>query len=365
MNANEEKITSVAGFIDRVNSTIQKNKKPHRRFLYRGEGQIRNTSCTPNIFRKLDFSSNDYYEKSLFDIIKQNKLLQSNTYLENAIDAQHGEFPSRLLDVSYNSLIALYFAVTPYYNKEITVHDNKDGIVFVFFADELFSPSAENTRKYFDAIINKTEPWLNSILFSKVHKIIDHTKINNRIIAQQGAFILFQGKDAELIPRYMYDTIVISKESKAKIREELSSLFGLTKSFVYPEMMNYVDDLSEKNRIVNTEPFCCENELRYVIETFSNELNYFQRVLWQERGSMEIPSKREDFFKMVQEIEMIINSYKVGIVDLLDHRKQYKVKEDPDHPFLDKIKERYNQLVENFIHQMNYLDVKISDSLKI
>lgn len=80
---------------------------------------------------------------------------------------------------------------------------------------------------------------------------------------------------------------------------------------------------------------------------------------------MEIPSKREDFFKMVQEIEMIINSYKVGIVDLLDHRKQYKVKEDPDHPFLDKIKERYNQLVENFIHQMNYLDVKISDSLKI
>ena len=58
---------------------------------------------------------NPFFEKSLFDAMRQNRLTGEKRYLDNAIDAQHGEFPSRLLDVSYNCLTALYFAVTPYY----------------------------------------------------------------------------------------------------------------------------------------------------------------------------------------------------------------------------------------------------------
>lgn len=44
-----------------------------------------------------------------------NHLTDGKTYLEIAIDAQHGGFPSRLLDVTYNCIVALYFAITPYY----------------------------------------------------------------------------------------------------------------------------------------------------------------------------------------------------------------------------------------------------------
>ena len=87
--------------------------------------------------------------------MRQNKLSNSDSYLENAIDAQHGEFPSRLLDVSYNCLDALYFAVTPYYHKAADSLDSKDGMVYVFYIDEIFSPSAQNTNDNYNAIINK------------------------------------------------------------------------------------------------------------------------------------------------------------------------------------------------------------------
>ena len=77
------------------------------------------------------------------------------SYLENAIDAQHGEFPSRLLDVSYNCLTALYFAVTPYYHHLPDSLDNVDGMVYIFYVDEIFSPSASNTNDNYNTIINK------------------------------------------------------------------------------------------------------------------------------------------------------------------------------------------------------------------
>ena len=43
----------------------------------------------------------------------------------------------------------------------------------------------------------------------KNHKLIDHIKLNPRIMAQQGAFLLFQGDEGEPIPEYMYKKIRI------------------------------------------------------------------------------------------------------------------------------------------------------------
>ena len=87
---------------------------------------------------------------------KANKLSKGNSYLENAISAQHDGFPSRLLDVTYNSLVALYFACTPYYRKRESEYDDKDGRVFIFFLDKMFCPTGENiTNNYNDLILGK------------------------------------------------------------------------------------------------------------------------------------------------------------------------------------------------------------------
>ena len=56
----------------------------------------------------------------------------------------------------------------------------------------------------------------SQILFdysNKDDKLIDHIKTNKRIIAQQGAFILFQGNDYKKIPeRISYTTVTHSRD---------------------------------------------------------------------------------------------------------------------------------------------------------
>lgn len=359
-------INNVADYITAIDTLVSNNKSDNRIFVFRGEPQKHETYCTPNIFRKDVLSSNTFYEKSLFNAMRQNKLTNSNSYLENAIDAQHGEFPSRLLDVSYNCLNALYFAVTPYYHHEEDHLDNKDGMVYVFYIDDIFSPSAENTNNNYNAIINKSEDWFNNqAIFEKNHKFIDHSKINNRIIVQQGAFILFQGNDAESVPTYMMNGIIIPKESKPKIRHELSLLFGINTGTVYPEIVNLAADITNKSKMLVTEKFCWENELKYVLKNFEKELNYYTDYLFLSFGKK---TQDPEYLESVQMVEMIINSYRIGLIKFdNDFKNSSLCKQDPKlsykvQPFLDA----YNAILDDFKKNLfNLCNTKISDELFI
>ena len=284
--------------------------------------------------------------------MRQNRLSNSDSYLENAIDAQHGEFPSRLLDVSYNCLDALYFAVTPYYHKPADSLDSKDGMVYVFYIDEIFSPSAQNTNDNYNAIINKDKNWFNGqFVFEKNHKFIDHTKINNRIIAQQGAFILFQGDSPEEIPAYMMNGIVIDRESKAQIRKDLSLMFGINTGTIYPEIMNVADDLVNKSKILITDDFSWENEISYVFKNLKNELSYYFDYL----ASYGKNNRTSEFYESVQYIEQLINSYRTGLIKFYNDRNNLKISNvNIDEKYLDKntletkLEEKMKNLIANY-----------------
>ena len=140
--------------------------------VFRGEPDTYPTPCKPFLFRSDILAKNKFFEKNLFGSMRQNKFTGERCYLDNAIDAQHGEFPSRLLDVSYNCLIALYFAVTPFYHHEEEEYDDRDGMVFVFFANEVFSPSSPNIIENYDAIVNREPSWIQEPLFQKNHKLL-------------------------------------------------------------------------------------------------------------------------------------------------------------------------------------------------
>lgn len=305
-------ISSVSDYIAAIKIITDKKQASNRIFVYRGETQrYENSFCTPNIFRRNYLSSNFLYEKGLFNSMRQNKLTHTSSYLENAIDAQHGEFPSRLLDVSYNCLMALYFAVTPYYHKSSDAFDDVDGMVYVFYIDDIYSPSATNTTRNYDAIINKNISWFSGqAIFQKNHKFIDHAKLNNRIIAQQGAFILFQGDDAEKIPTHMMNGLIIPSTSKKAIREELSIMFGINTGSVYPEIVNLVADITDKSRMLITEDFTWQSEIRLVIKTLKKELDYFTTYL----KNYDKDKNKLEFYEAIQLIEHIINSYRVGLI---------------------------------------------------
>lgn len=346
-----EKTMHVSNFIEKVNALINSHTDKKVHFLYRGECKRYPNFCKPNIFRKNVLSTNPLYEKSLFNTMRQNKLSNNESYLENAIDAQHGEFPSRLLDVSYNCLTALYFAVTPYYHKNVSEYDEDDGMVYVFFIDEIFSPSAQNTNDNYNAIIDKECPWFNNhAIFQKNHKFIDHTKINNRIIAQQGAFILFQGNDDEKIPSYMMGGIVIPKESKPMLRKELSVMFGINTGSVYPEIVNVAEDLVNKSKSLVTEPFGWKNEIKYVLNNLGKELSYYTEQL-----ASHNTTKDSEYYDMIQTVEMIINSYRIGIIDFLQDFKscKYSGSEQDEHDEKIKIIDRYNSIVTKAIKDIN------------
>ena len=306
-------INCVADFIKEIQSLITGNSSDRTQFLYRGECKRYSNYCRPNIFRENVLSTNPLYEKSLFNTMRQNQLSNNTSYLENAIDAQHGEFPSRLLDVSYNCLTALYFAVTPYYHHDEDWYDGEDGMVYVFYIDEIFSPSAKNINDNYNAIIDKECDWFNKhAIFQKNHKFIDHTKLNNRIIAQQGAFILFQGNDDEKIPSYMLSGIVIPKAAKPTIRKELSLMFGINTGSIYPEIVNIAKELVIKSKSLITKPFCWENEIKYVLNNLRKELSYYTNHLYT-----LISNKDTKYYETIQTVEKLINSYRIGLIDFI------------------------------------------------
>lgn len=338
-----EPIQNVSQYIGRINEYIGKRKTQDCIYVYRGEPEIYSAPCRPNIFRKNVMSGNLYFEKSLFDSMRQNKLTGEKRYLDNAIDAQHGEFPSRLLDVSYNCLTALYFAVTPYYHYPEDYLDDKDGMVFLFFVEEIFSPSAQNINDNYDAIINRDQQWYqDKAIFGKNHKFIDHTKLNNRIIAQQGAFILFPGDAPESLPASMGYGIVIPKEAKAGIRQELKLLFGIHTGNIYPEIINLVKELSSKSRKLNTEAFTCRNELYYALKQLDKELDYYLGYAVSKNET-----DAENMGQILSYVEHIVRSYRNGLIEFAQNYIQWK--EPPISPKeLRQVIEKYNQIIGDF-----------------
>lgn len=335
---NYQPIENVADYIERVNQYISIDTKSI--FVYRGEPKKYSKPCVPNIYRDNLLKENKLFEKSLFDAMRQTRLTGEKRYLDNAIDAQHGEFPSRLLDVTYNCLTALYFAVTPYYHRPENDYDEEDGMVYVFHVDEMFSPSGENTNQYYNAIISHDPAWMDCPLFEKNHKFIDHVKMTDRIIAQQGAFILFQGSSPEELPCYSYSGMTIPGGSKPRIRQELKQLFGIHTGSIYPETVNLVEEMKEKSAHLNMKKLSMENELNYALNQLEQELSYYLAY------AIDLLREGEAGMDMVMlRIEKMVNSYRRGLIDLC-HNSQKA--ENFDHNALERAVTRYADIVRDF-----------------
>lgn len=228
---------------------------------YRGEDRDKVTKNgtlfskgVPNIFRRDTigaFNAYKWFEKNILDEMKSNRMSEGDQYIEIAMDAQHGGFPSRLLDVSFNSLIALYFAVTPFYTYGINDHDEIDGRVLIYAFDKITTSSTETIIEIYNKIINK-EKYV-TFLDSHFHMLIDFVDLNSRIRAQQGAFILFGGNQYVPIPEWNYVEIKIPADSKPTLRKELELFFGINTGMIYPEPNNRVPHITQRAKIIEND----------------------------------------------------------------------------------------------------------------
>ena len=158
----ENRIMDLSGYIRQITKEIEDIDKD-RVIVFRGENKIYAQPCYPNLFRRKILDINPGFEKNQFDEMTANHLTNGSTYLEKAIDAQHGGFPSRLLDVTYNCLVALYFAVTPFYTKEEDSEDGPghDGMVYIFPMEKMYCPAGNNIVNAYDAIVERKEKWIS------------------------------------------------------------------------------------------------------------------------------------------------------------------------------------------------------------
>lgn len=187
--------------------------------------------------------------------------------LEKLVLMQHYGIPTRLIDITVNPLVALYFACND------KGQEKSDGAVYIFEenndidlnAKEIvasFSFLKDNgTLDGFRKILEKDkaiyeENTIETIL-NKKYLLINPKLNNDRIIAQQGLFLCCSNTSTEglleknsQIKKKAFSIessrkIIISKEHKKSILKELEFL-GIKKSVLFPELENHAEELIGK-----------------------------------------------------------------------------------------------------------------------
>lgn len=233
------KIGCVQDFISEMhkNDFINASRNNGKYVVYRGEPNSKFRPI-PSLFRIPRLNTFEYDQ---IHFLKASRFVDSSCELEIAIQAQHFGYPTRLLDVSFNSLVALFFSC--YDKADIKDYDGK---VYVLTASRFIPPTSQEMQTlYSDIILNADFFDSYANIMSPV--IVENIKNNDRIIAQHGAFFLFLS-DRE-IEKENYVEIIIDGRRKKSILKELDDLFEINEGTIFPDISMNVrrfDNLNSK-----------------------------------------------------------------------------------------------------------------------
>jgi len=272
-------IESVAGFVDHV---VKWRLSGHVPTVFRGQRHF-GWHSTPKLFR----DDNSVYENehhAVRDIVSlhPSEFESDRTMFDRLVRMQHFGLPTRLMDVTTNPLVALWFAT-----EESNNEDEYDGAVQALLippdrrryydSDRVscMANLANLTKKQKDvlktcAIDNPTVEAFNKekivdilvfhIGMEKPHfrnlvnpgdlslpVYVKPKMSNKRIVAQSGAFILWGLKEIPTSTgtRLKQDRVWILEKHKPIIRKELS-LLGIDERTLFPEIdksAKYITDL--------------------------------------------------------------------------------------------------------------------------
>lgn len=220
--------------------------------------------------------------------VHPNEFTHDTTMFDRLVRMQHFNLPTRLLDVSANPLVGLFNAVDDYGQPSSA----KDGRVY-------YISVSESRKKYYDSdtiscvanlanlsamdksdLLNNIEldahefndaeqmPTADRLIqFIRAEKAFFRPMIqpkdlmsawyvvpklsNRRIIAQNGAFLIFGLTDISKPPidggKIRFRSINISADDKPKIKEDLA-LLGITRSSLFPEIDKAAESIVQKYR---------------------------------------------------------------------------------------------------------------------
>lgn len=293
------KVTSLNEYLSIIESyedNLQDNEE-NKNLYFRGEAK-KCWDLKPSIFREEKYLE---IENKLF--LDMQRYLYSefkdfSTTLDKLVYMQHHGLPTRLLDITSNPLVSLYFACEKNIGcknlcecSTLSCKDKKcdDGIVYIFpqydKVDEekasvvsLLAKLDKNFEKSdIDKLIHEelNTTFENVIIedYLKSSEIFIKTnRNNNRQINQDGDFLLFanNNKENKKLSYFLdkkhreYEPIIIDKNSKESILKELDRI-GINIFTLFPEaekLSQYLVQKHTKNKIENFEYNIVSDEIK-------------------------------------------------------------------------------------------------------
>jgi len=265
----EEHINCLPYYIDQIKKVVVALTSRHSSFLksaplvaYRGEPKdYGETKLTPSLFRENTYVSK---EAHLFELFSDYNIVpRGASNIEKAIETQHYASISRMLDISFDILVAIYFACD---DQE---QEKEDGFVYAFTFPEHYSPHSKYIEDFYTDVLEGKH-----IAYSRNFKVFSHSHSNDRINAQKGGFIFFPGKEFHPINDCYYDRVRIPKEDKPTILKDLALLFQINEATIFPEKEKIAKVIKErfKDTAYTQKKVSIENEVESVFSRIDYEL---------------------------------------------------------------------------------------------
>jgi len=284
-----DKVSNIESFFDQL---PRLNEKMTGNYYYRGQSNSDN-KLLPSVLRgRMEKNEDKIYTQIMTDCSHEFEGIVSHGEILSKM--QHYGVPTRLLDITSNPLVALYFACEENIDKDgkVFVLESKSETTKIFDSDAISILSClprfnlDDKRQISNHVhlsinkrggneFNETEirDFNNDInikrLLHEVKKekpafenIINPDdlikdfffmpkKNNARIIRQSGAFIIFglrKNMDQNVRSNYIEREIIIDGNYKTEITNQLSC-FGISKATLYPELYKVAEFLREKYSI--------------------------------------------------------------------------------------------------------------------
>lgn len=265
MLKSDGKVGAISTFLQRLE---QVSRTKGSVLYFRGHSK-QSYRMEPSIYRNTGWIANEATMLKELILRCPNDFSGGLTTFQCLVKMQHYSLPTRLLDITSNPLVALYFACTTH-DK-----DDEDGEVVVasfsvekevkYFDSDTVSVLANVSRRPSDfsapaiadiALFNAQEEiklLLHDIRQDKPHfepairpgdlgRVICVKPMldNPRIIKQEGAFLLFgvdggKSNAAKLEDRSVIEKITINRDKKKEIATQLEAL-GISRATMFPEI---------------------------------------------------------------------------------------------------------------------------------